>query len=432
MITRATALKGILFAVLTVALVLYIGAHFLGVFTFLGAKAYTVKMPVADANGLFPRSEVDYRGVKVGEISGIDLTPTGTMVNLKIEGGGAKIPADLDAVLADRTAVGERYVMLLPRTQAGPYLQDGSMIRADRVQTPVPVQTVLTSLDRLVSSVPLNDLRTTVHELGVGFDGLGPKLQLLLDSTNALTHTAVSVLPQTVSLIRDSTTVLKTQNDLADPIKSFSSDLKKVAQQLKDSDRDIRRIAERGPDTFREVDRLVDDVGPGLGRTFREGYRTAQITDDHLRDLQSILQLYPGLAAAVPTILPRIDDGTAHLGLELNINDPPPCVRGYDATHRRPGTDIAPQPVNYRAQCTEPLYSVTDVRGVKPGYPFKNDRPTPVPDWYKRFYTDGPAAGIFDPIKGGRRDGRAYDSYDENLSSTGGPFGFLTNLLPGH
>jgi phospholipid/cholesterol/gamma-HCH transport system substrate-binding protein len=436
MITRSTAVKGILFAVLTVGLVLYIGAHFLGVFTFLGAKPYTVMVPVADANGLFPRSEIDYRGVKAGEISGIDLTATGTMVNLKIDGDGPKIPADLDVVLADRTAVGERYIMLLPRTQAGPYLHDGSVVPADRVQTPVPVQTVLSSLDKLVSSVPLDDLRTTVYELGKGFDGLGPKLQLLLDSTNSLTHTAQAVLPQTLSLIRDSQTVLRTQNDLADPIKSFSSDLKKVAQQLKDSDPDIRRIAERGPDTFKEVDRLVDDVGPGLGRVFREGYRTAQITDSHLRDLQSVLQLYPGLAAAVPTILPRASDhgvgvGTARLGLELNINDPPPCVNGYQATHRRAGTDITPQPVNYRAQCAEPIYSATDVRGVKPGYPFKNGQPTPAPGWYNRFYRDGPAAGIFDPILGGRRDGRAYEPYG-TADSTAGPFSFLTNLLPGH
>ena len=62
---------------LTVGLVLYIGAHFLGVFTFLGAKPYTVMVPVADANGLFPRSEIDYRGVKAGEISG----PINTGVN---------------------------------------------------------------------------------------------------------------------------------------------------------------------------------------------------------------------------------------------------------------------------------------------------------------------------------------------------------------
>lgn len=400
MITRTTAFKGVLFLLLTVALVVYIGAHFLGVFNFFGPKPYTVRMPIGNASGLFPRSEVDYRGVKVGDIGALELTPTGATVNLVLDGDGPKIPANLNAVVADRSAVGERYVNLLPLSDGGPFLADGATIPAARVQVPVPVQTVLTNLDRLVSSVPLNDLQTTVTELGRAFNGLGPKLQLLLDSTNALTTTAVQTLPQTLSLIHDANTVLRTQNDLSDPIESFSSNLKKVSQQLKDSDPDIRKIVDDGPDAAKELDRLIDQAGPGLGRTFKEGRDISRLTSGRLRDIRSILQLYPGLAAAIPTILPG--DGTAHLGLELNLGDPPPCVKGYDATNRRPGTNIDPQQPNYRAYCREPLYSVTDVRGVKPGYPFVNGRPTPAPSWFAAFYSDGPAAGIFAPVKGDR------------------------------
>jgi phospholipid/cholesterol/gamma-HCH transport system substrate-binding protein len=398
MITRSTAVKGVLFLVITVALVIYIGAHFLGVFTFFGPKAYTVKMPIGNASGLFARSEVDYRGVKIGDVGTLDLTQDGAVVNLVID-GGQQVPKDLTAVVADRSAVGERYVNLLPRSNSGPYLADGDSIPADRVQVPMQTQTVLTSLNKLVASVPLNDLRTTVKELGVAFNGLGPKLQLLLNSTNSLTHTAIDTLPQTVSLIDDANTVLKTQNDLSDPIESFSSNLKKVSQQLKDSDPDIRKIVQDGPDAAKQLDKLIKESGPGLGRTFRQGRDLSRLTSSHLRDIQSILQLYPGLAAAVPTILPN--DGTAHLGLELNLGDPPPCAVGYEATHRRPGTDISPQPVNYRAYCRKPLYDPTDVRGVKNGYPFVNEQPVPAPSWYQAFYTDGPAAGIFAPIPGG-------------------------------
>jgi phospholipid/cholesterol/gamma-HCH transport system substrate-binding protein len=416
MITRATAAKGVLFLVITVALVLYIGAHFLGVFNFFGPKPYTVKMPIGNASGLFPRSEVDYRGVKVGEIGALELTTDGALVNLVLDGDAPKIPANLTAQVADRSAVGERYVNLLPQSDGGPYLADGDTIPAARVAVPVPVQTVLTSLNKTVSSVPLPDLQLTVSELGKAFNGLGPKLQLLLDSTSQLTTTATQTLPQTLSLIHDTKTVLATQNDLSDPIRSFSSNLRKVAQQLKDSDPDIRKIVNDGPDTFKQVDQLIKDAGPGLGRTFKEGRDLSRITDHHLRDIQSILQLYPGLAAAIPTILPG--DGTAHLGLELNLGDPPPCVKGYQATIRRAGTDLTPTPINYRAFCREPLYSVTDVRGVKPGYPFVNGKPTPVQDWFTAFYNDGPAAGIFAPIPGDRHDDR-HDHRDDAAPTAG-------------
>jgi phospholipid/cholesterol/gamma-HCH transport system substrate-binding protein len=407
MITRATAIRAVLFVVLTVALVFYIGAQFLGLFNFIGARNYTVRMPLADASGLFSRSEVTFRGVKVGDVGPLRLTDTGAEADLVIEGGGPKIPADLNAVVADRSAVGEKYVDLRPNTDRGPFLQDGDTIPADRVSVPVPVQTVLQSVDTLVASVPLDDLRTTVSELGIAFNNLGPKLQLLLDSTHSLTVSATENLPQTLTLIRDARTVLQTQNDLADPVKSFSSDLKKISKQLKDSDPDIRRLLRTGPDAGREVSDLLDEAGDGLHDTIRESLTLSQILKGRLRSIQSILQLYPGLAAAVPTILPG--DGTAHLGLVLNIGDPPNCGKddGYQATKRRAGTNIQkPWPINYRAYCRKPIFDPTDVRGVKPQYPFVNGHPGTPPGWFYAFYTDGPAAGIYGPSRsGGHHDG---------------------------
>lgn len=400
MITRATILKVGAFVALTVLLVLYVGARFLGLFSFIGARDYTVRMPISDASGLYTRGEVTFRGVKVGSIGPIEVNERGAVVNLVLAGGGPKVPADLRAVVADRSAVGERYVDLRPNSDNMPYLKDGDAIPADRVDMPVPVDAVLTSLEQFTASVPLNDLRSVVDELGKGFDGLGPKLQLLLDSTSSLTETAHLYLPQTLTLIRDARTVLHTQNELANPIKSFSSDLKLITAQLKDSDGDIRDLVDNAPDAAEQVSKLLDESGDGLSRTIHEGLSLSRITRDHLRGIQTILQVYPGLAAALPTVLPN--DGTVHLGFALNINDPPPCEKGYEATVKRAGTDLSPFPINYRAYCREPLYSVTDVRGIKPQYPFVNGKPGKVPEWFRLFYSDGPQAGIYgDPKHGG-------------------------------
>ncbi len=59
------------------------------------------------------------------------------------------------------------------------------------------------------------------------------------------------------------------------------------------------------------------------------------------------------------------DDGFAHLGLALNFFDPYACVRGYEGTIRRSGTDTAPVPANRDAFCAEPPGSPTDVRGAQ-------------------------------------------------------------------
>ncbi len=444
MITRATKIRFVAFVVLTVGLVLYVGVHFLGVFSFLGAHDYTVRLPLTDASGLFPRAEVTYRGVKVGDVGPLDLADTGVTANLVLKGGGPEIPADLLAVVSSRSAVGERFVDLLPNSAKGPFLRDGDTIPADRVQLPVPVADVLANLDRLAASVPLADLQTTVSELGKAFNNLGPKLQLLLDSTHSLVETANQTLPETLTLIHDARTVLRTQNDLADPIKSFSSDLKLVTAQLKDSDPDVRRLLDTGPDAGREISELLDESGKGLGRTIREGLTLSQITRDHLRDIQSVLQLYPGLAAIFPTVLPNDGSGRAQLGLVLNINDPPVCTSGYEATDIQDGKDVSrPDPLNYRAYCREPIGSPVDVRGIKPQYPFLDGKPQPPSDWFFAFYHDGPEAGVFG--KPTERDGdhrkrqaqvTSYASFDHSslpgllsAPATTGQFGLVPAVL---
>jgi phospholipid/cholesterol/gamma-HCH transport system substrate-binding protein len=441
MITRATAIRALVFVVLTVVLVVYIGAKFLGLFAFIGPSNFTVHMPLADASGLFERGEVTFRGVKVGNVGPLRLTDDGVVADLVIDGTAPNIPSDLNAVVADRSAVGERYVDLRPNTDSGPYLHQGSTIPANRVSTPVPVQDVLGNLDKLAADVPLNDLRTVVGELGTAFNGLGPQLGVLLDSTNSLTTTANQNLPQTLALIHDARTVLQTQNDLADPIKSFSSDLRKVTQQLKDSDPDIRRIVDDGPKAGREVSALIDESGDGLSGTIKEGLTLSRITKEHLWSVRTILQGYPILLSMLPTIVPG--DGTAHLGLALNVNDPPPCTKGYEGTKKVPGTNISPKPINYRAFCREPLYSPIDVRGIKPQYPFMNGKPGPVPDWYHAFYKDGPQAGV-DPLPGGHGHGYGDSGSDSTAGAPGlpklpgllgappstGQFGLTPTVLP--
>jgi phospholipid/cholesterol/gamma-HCH transport system substrate-binding protein len=445
MITRATIVRAVLFVILTAGLVLFIGAHFLGLFSFVGAQDYNVRVPLQNANGLFERSEVTYRGVKAGIIEHLELTDNGVDAVLKLDGGGPPVPSDLTALVADRSAVGERYIDLRPHRDGAPYLRDGDSIAPDRVMTPIPVESVLANLDKLAGTVPLPDLRTTVSELGKAFGNLGPKLQLLLDSTNALVTTANRTLPETVSLIHDARTVLNTQNDLSDPIKSFSSDLKKVTAQLKQSDPDVRHLLKTAPDAGRELSALVDESGKDLGHTVRELDTTSKITRDHLRDIQTVLQLYPGLAAAIPTILPTDGSDRARLGLVINFNDPPLCTKGYEATPYEDPKSVARFPINYRAYCREPLYSPTDVRGVKPQYPFVNDRPQQPPDWFFSFYTDGPQAGIKGPpadFEGGRRkDTRPHNGWSDSsvdytslpgllsAPATYGQFGLLPTLL---
>ena len=164
-------------------------------------------------------------------------------------------------------------------------------------------------------------------------------------------------------LLKDGRTVLTTQNDTAGQFKDFSHDLAELAAQLKTSDPDLRRLIDTAPRAGDQVSGLLHESGPGLGTVIANLLTVSRIAEPRQANLAQILVAYPAISAAGPTVVPG--DGTAHLGLVLNIFDPYPCTKGYEGTVRRSGADVTDTPANARAYCAEPRGSTIDVRGAQ-------------------------------------------------------------------
>ncbi|WP_112471078.1 MCE family protein [Streptomyces triticisoli] len=362
MITRAVKAQLLAFATITAVGVSYVGATYTGLVDSVLGRGYTVRADFADSGGVFPGAEVTYRGVPVGRVGDLRLTGSGVSVALRIEDGAPRIPADTLAVVANRSAVGEQYVDLQPRRSDGPYLRDGSPIPRSRTRTPLPVTDLVLSLDRLVNSVGKEDLRTTVDELGKAFAGTGPHLSRLVDSGNALVESASGSLPETVSLIEDSRTVLKTQADQGSAIKSFSRDLAALTEQLKSSDGDLRRLIGNAAPAAEQIDSLLKSTRPHLPVLLANLISGGQVTLARLPGVEQALVTLPVTVAGSHTVVPG--DGTTHFGLVVNVDDPPACTQGYGTRHRDPA-DTSRRPANTDARCTAPRGGKTSVRGAQ-------------------------------------------------------------------
>ncbi|MGH3548256.1 MAG: MCE family protein [Pseudonocardiaceae bacterium] len=364
MISRTVRLQLMAFVVVTVLGVGYVSIRYLDAGALLGAGPYPVTLQLTDSGGIFTGADVSYRGVTVGRVGPLRLTSRGVDAQLEIRPDAAPIPADLDAAVTNLSLIGEQFVDLRPRRADGPTLAAGSVIPASRVSTPVPVGELIANLDDFVRSVPLDSLRTVVDELGTGFAGTGPQLQTLLDGTDAVTRDAITALPQTLTLIRDGRVVLQTQNEQSSAIISFSRDLALLAAQLRSSDPDIRRLITTAPQFATQTSGLLQDSGGQIGRLLADLLTVSRVALPRQAALRQLLATYPVVTAATDSsVLP--DDGFVHLGLVLNVFDPYTCVRGYQDTIRRSGTDTAPIPVNRGAYCAEPRGSPTDVRGTQ-------------------------------------------------------------------
>jgi phospholipid/cholesterol/gamma-HCH transport system substrate-binding protein len=362
-ITKVVRLQLVAFLVVTLLGVGYAGFRYAGLGNLFGSTTFPVRMQLADSGGIFTGADVTYRGVSVGRVGPLTLTPDGVDVQLDIRRDAPPIPADLDAAVHNLSAIGEQYVDLQPATDSGPVLGAGSVIPVSRTSTPVPVDQLVTSLDDFVSSVPLDSLRTVVDQLGTAFADSAQPLQKILDTTNAFTADAVDALPQTRKLIHDGRTVLTTQNDVSGSFKSFSHDLALLADQLRTSDPDLRRLLVTGPDAASQVRSLLRDSGQGIGDLVADLLTVSRVAEPRQDALRQLLVTYPGVISSTYTVVPG--DGTAHLGLVVNLFDPYPCTQGYEGTQRRPGDDVEPVAPNSDAYCAEPPGSPINVRGAQ-------------------------------------------------------------------
>ena len=358
---RVVLIKNLTFLALSTLVLGYLGANYADVGNLFGMPGYyVVRVNLAQTGGLFTDADVTYRGVSVGRVGPITLTPDGVQADLHINDSAHRIPRQLHAQVADLSVVGEEYLDLQPSTDQGPYLVGGDTIRQAATSIPAPVTSMLTSVNTLTESVPLASLRTVVDQLGDAFTGQAQNLQALLDSSSQFTEAASRALPATTTLLVDGRTVLQTQADEGDAIRSFADSADQLAAQLDSSDSDLRKLITTTPEAATQLDQLLQDAGPNLGVVLANLLTTADVAVTRQAGIQELLIKLPAVAAAGSTAI----NGTgAHMSMAVTFFQPLPCIEGYGGTVHHSGTDTSAGAWNTAAGCTEPASSGTDVRG---------------------------------------------------------------------
>jgi len=362
MLRRSTRIRLVVFVVIGVLVMGYTAIRYANLGRLFGLRGYyVVHLELANAGGIFPQANVAYRGVSVGRVGAVRLTSTGVEADLNISNSAPPIPADLQASIADLSAVGEQYVNLRPTTSSGPYLTGGSVIPRHDTTLPLPVTALLTSVNQLATSVPPKALQTVLNELATGFGGTGPSLQALIDGQARFVGAAGAALPPTIRLIQDSQTVLATQNAEAAAFRAFAANSRLFAGQLAASDSDLRRLFANGPPAAAQLAGLITDNAPALGALIANLLTVSQITLTRGAALQETFSALPAAIAAGSTV---ITPKGARFGVVLTFFNPLPCTAGYQGTKVRNGLDTSPgPPLNTSARCTSPASSGINVRG---------------------------------------------------------------------
>jgi phospholipid/cholesterol/gamma-HCH transport system substrate-binding protein len=345
--SRGIKIRLVAFLVLSAVGIVYVAASYLGLVDKVTGRGMSVHADLPTSGGLFVGSEVTYRGVKVGQVSGMDVIPSGVRLTLALK-EGTRIPADSPFYVHNLSAVGEQYLDFEPRTKAGPYATESTLFKGTAASLPQATDDLLVKINGLVGSLDQSDVSTVVSELGTMFTGTADPLRRMVDSGTALVAAAEANQAETIRLIESGRTVLVTQQANAGNIRSFATNLADLTGTLKDSDKDLRTLLLGGTPAVQEINSLLQGLAPTLPAFIGNLVTVNQVATLRLNALEQTLVTFPAVISSGFTGTPG--DGYGHINLQLDYGVPA-CTDGYlPPADWRPATDLADTPT-FQARC---------------------------------------------------------------------------------
>ncbi|WP_211323343.1 MCE family protein [Amycolatopsis palatopharyngis] len=269
-------------------------------------------------NQLIERSDVKVRGLIVGSVHDISVTPTGAEMSLRLDPASAElIPANVSARLLPKTLFGERFVALqIPESPSPDPIRDGDVISQDRTSSAIELEQAFETLMPVLQAVQPQKLSSTLtaistslqgrgkpfgemmSELGVYFGDLNPHLPELQHNLQALadfSENFADAAPDLVQMLDNFTVTSRT-------LVEKRQNLQALYGSLTTASMDLQAFLQANSDNI-----------ISLGETSRP---TLELLEKYAPE-------YPCVLRQLSEVLPKIDEtlgkGTSQPGLHATI-----------------------------------------------------------------------------------------------------------------
>jgi phospholipid/cholesterol/gamma-HCH transport system substrate-binding protein len=181
------------------------------------------------AVGVYPGSDVQVLGVTVGSVDSV--TPRGQDVEVVMSiGADTPVAPDTGAVVVAPSVVADRSVQLTTLRHGGPRIGDGATIPVERTATPVELDELYQSLNRLAEALGPNGANST----GALSDLLDTGANTLRGNGTALNDT-----------VRNFAALAKTLSSSQDDLFGTVEELRKFTAMLAGNDRQVGELTTR-------------------------------------------------------------------------------------------------------------------------------------------------------------------------------------------
>ena len=369
---RRVKIQLAIFSVIAVLALALMSLHFMKLpAKIFGVGRYTVTVELPETGGLYGSSNVTYRGVEVGRVESVNLTDTGVEAVLSLK-SGIDIPSDLEAGVHSQSAIGEQYVLLLPRNATSPPLKDGDVIPLADTSVPPDINVILSQVVTGLQAVPRDNLKTVIDESYTAVGGLGPELTRVVNASIDLSIEARKNLDPLIALIEQSKPVLDSQTNTSDAIQAWASNLATVTSELQTHDQAVAGILDKGGPAFGEARQLIERLQPTLPILLANLVSVGEVALTYQPGIEQLLVLLPQVTAEdsgtfVANMNTKQDYKGEYLSFNLNLNLPPPCTTGFlPAQQRRvPTFEDHPDRPPGDLYCRVPQDSEFNVRGAR-------------------------------------------------------------------
>ena len=333
MLDRLTKLQLSIFAVVTVLTVTAISAFYLHVPAAMGIGTYNITANFVAGGGLYQNANVTYRGVTIGRVEQVGLTDDGVIAHMRLN-TDIDVPDNVTATVKSVSAVGEQYIDLVPpgdgEAPATKLLRDGSNIEVAHTAIGQDIAGLLRQADDLVSSVGDSRVQELLKETFKAFNGSGPELSRLIQSSRALVDEANNNYGQTTQLIDQAGPFLEAQIRAGDDIKSSVDGLARFTSEVDKADPQLRSVLQTVPGAVAEANTTFAGIRPTFPQLAANLADFGRIGVIYNKSIEQALVIFPALIAALNTVAGGVpaDEG-GKLDFKVDLGDPPPCSTGF-------------------------------------------------------------------------------------------------------
>ncbi|HEY0451357.1 MCE family protein [Actinophytocola sp.] len=280
--------------------------------------------------GLYESNDVRVLGVKVGHVDTVQ--PQGDVVRVDmLVDRSVKIPANAKAVIIAPSLVSDRYVQFTPAYTTGPVMAEGAVLSRERTATPLEVDDLYASLNRVSTTLGPNGankngaLSDLLNTLANNAKGNG---QALNETITQLSQFAKTISGHDEDLFATVDNLQRFTGALAasdDQVNQFSQQAADVSRFLAGERGDLAAAVQQLGVALGAVQQFINDNRAKIKSNVDKLASVTQVLVDQRAALSEVLDIAP---VALSNIINSYNGSSGTLDARSNLNElaQPPIV----------------------------------------------------------------------------------------------------------